>query len=132
MCDLSGPQHCKIKYFSGVSAPYGFYGISTSTTVGNSYICFKLAPEEKVDWFAGQIQHVFQRDKKLQMAVKQSKLVSSNFSDPFMGFWKEGFKAKLVLLLFSSTLEVVDTDQIITHTTRWQLSRRHVVVLNLC
>ena len=123
--------HSNIQCFSRVVAPKGFYAIPAEAGAGNSYICFKLDPDEGAEWVAGQIQHIFEHGGILKMAIKRSVELRHAMPDPFAAFWKEGFQAKTVSSRFSNHLEIVDANRVLAHTVRWELIGEIAVVLNL-
>jgi hypothetical protein len=121
-----------IECFVRVSAPYGFYAISSAIGIGNSFVCFKPVGPVTSDWIAGQIHHIFKQNKKMLMAIRRSTPIYNNFGeDPFSSFWKYGFEAKTVSTQFLEKLELVEMERIIAHTARWQVNAKQVVVLNL-
>ena len=123
--------HSNIQCFSRVVAPKGFYAIPAEAGAGNSYVCFKPDPHEGVEWVAGQIQHIFEQGGTLKMAIKRSVELEPSMPDPFASFWKEGFQAKTVSSRFSNHLEIVNSNRVLAHTARWELTDEIVVVLNL-
>ncbi|KAK7433588.1 hypothetical protein VKT23_020692 [Stygiomarasmius scandens] len=119
----------KIRCFSRITAPRGFYTIPSAKAVGNSYICFK----DGNSWSAGQIQHIFDiGDGNIQMAIKHCVLLNLVArTDPFSAFLSHGFEAKMVSSAFRNKLDIVKQNGILGHAARWELGDGKAVVLNL-
>ncbi|THV01610.1 hypothetical protein K435DRAFT_654934 [Dendrothele bispora CBS 962.96] len=109
----------KIRCFSRITAPRGFYTIPSSKAIGNSYLCFK----DGDSWSAGQIQHIFDLgDGVIRMAIKRCVPLNLRArTDPFSTFFPRGFEAKMVSSAFKNKLEIIKQDEILGHIARWEL-----------
>ncbi|KAK7457784.1 hypothetical protein VKT23_010123 [Stygiomarasmius scandens] len=119
----------RIRCYSRIAAPRGFYAIPTGKAVGNSYICFR----DGDSWSAGQVQHIFDySDTNIRVAIKRCvPLDQEPLEDSFSSFWSRGFEAKMVSSAFHNQLEILDKDALLGHVARWELVEGKVVVLSL-
>ncbi|KAJ3803931.1 hypothetical protein F5876DRAFT_53988, partial [Lentinula aff. lateritia] len=124
----------KLECFSRIHAGHGkYYGIPSAPGKGNSFICFYPGGNKCTEWVAGQIKFIFRQDGKIRFAVRRSLPIMFNQTAPdaFRSFWDRGFQAKTVSSTFSSQLDFIETDWLLGHVARWELSSSQVVCLNL-
>ncbi|KAJ3871590.1 hypothetical protein F5051DRAFT_340711, partial [Lentinula edodes] len=120
------------KSYSQIPGVKGFYGIPSLVAVGNSYVCYHLNQDSRTrgEWVAGQIQHIFEHEEKIKLAIARSKPLVGR-SDPFIQFGAQGFDARTVSSHFYDNCDIVPVDLIMGHAARWELQPGFIVILSL-
>ncbi|KAL1711484.1 hypothetical protein EV715DRAFT_215257, partial [Schizophyllum commune] len=111
---------------SHAEAPRGFY----RTTGSNSYVCIRSTSGRR--WAAARIRHIVKYESgRLGFIVQRARLRMDRRVDFFSQYWEDGFEAQWVSAEFEQKLELLTSDQVLSHAARWRLGDGTAVVLSL-
>ncbi|KAJ3910823.1 hypothetical protein F5877DRAFT_15426, partial [Lentinula edodes] len=82
---------------------------------------------------AGQIKFILKQDGRTRFVIRRSLPITFDQTtpNPFRRFWFQGFQAKTVSSAFSSDLEFIESEWLLGHIARWEISESQVICLNL-